>query len=207
MPDLTLESLHPSPLAGIDEAGRGPWAGPVVAAAVILDRGAIPEGLDDSKRLSPARRADLALRLREGHAVGVGEATVEEIDRLNIREATLLAMARAVRALPDAPRFALIDGNAVPAISCPCRSVVGGDVRSLSVAAASIVAKVHRDALMVRLARAFPGYGFERHKGYGTAEHAATLDRLGPSPVHRRSFRPVALLLGGTPGLSRATVI
>ncbi len=196
MPDLSLELGAVAPVAGIDEAGRGPWAGPVVAAAVILDRRAIPPGIDDSKRLTPARREALSRLLLAGHMVGIGEATVAEIDALDIRAATLLAMARAVAALPVAPASALVDGNAAPELACRLAMVVGGDRRSLSIAAASIVAKVHRDRLMTRLAVDFPGYGWERNKGYGTADHHAALRRLGVSPWHRMSFRPVADLVG-----------
>ncbi|MSP83018.1 MAG: ribonuclease HII [Alphaproteobacteria bacterium] len=194
MPDLSLEQSHARPVAGVDEAGRGPWAGPVVAAAVILDRAAIPDGIDDSKCVAPARREALFARLLADHAVGIGEATVAEIDRLNIRAATLLAMTRAVAALPWSPAFVLVDGDVLPKLPCPGRSVVGGDRRSLSVAAASIVAKVHRDRLMAGLAVRFPGYGWERNKGYGTALHQAALERLGVTEQHRHSFRPVALV-------------
>ena len=212
MPDYALESrlgaLHDGPVAGIDEAGRGPWAGPVVAAAVVLDHTALaPEllaRLDDSKALKPAAREEifeaLAAEADKGRAwIGRGRAEVAEIDRLNILEATMTAMARALAALEPAPAAALVDGNRLPKLACPAEAVVKGDGRSLSIAAASIVAKVTRDREMAELARRFPGYGWERNQGYGTAEHQAALARLGVTPAHRRSFRPVRELLSGGP--------
>jgi ribonuclease HII len=203
MPDLSLETRlgaeHGRVVVGIDEAGRGPWAGPVVAAAAWLDRAALEPsllaGLDDSKRLAPAARERLYRRLVAaapgGARIGLGEASVAEIDRLNILQATLLAMARAVAGLGLAPDAALVDGNRAPDLPCPVETVVKGDARSLSVAAASIVAKVTRDRHMADLALKHPGYGWERNQGYGTAEHRAALTRLGVTPEHRRSFRPV----------------
>ncbi len=191
LPDDRLERGLPWPVAGVDEAGRGPWAGPVVAAAVILGADT-PAGIDDSKRLSPVRRAVLSAELLARADVGIGTASVAEIDALNIRVATLLAMTRAVAALGGAPAHVLVDGDALPELGCPATAIIGGDGRSIAIAAASIVAKVWRDRIMVELAEACPGYGFERHKGYGTAEHRAALARLGPSPHHRHSFRPVA---------------
>ena len=203
MPDFSLEDEARAQgfaaIAGIDEAGRGPWAGPVVAAAVVLDRAALPAdlaaGLDDSKKLSAARREALFAALGSVARVGVGRAEADEIDRLNILQATFLAMHRAAAALPATPDFALVDGNRDPKLSCRVRCVIGGDGRSLSIAAASIVAKVTRDRLMADLALRHPGYGWERNAGYGTAEHQAALARLGVTPAHRRSFRPVAALL------------
>lgn len=205
MPDFSLEDAARAEgfamIAGIDEAGRGPWAGPVVAAAVILDQAALPaalaEGLDDSKKLSAARREALFALLPGFARIGVGRAEVDEIDRLNILQATFLAMTRAAAALSSVPDLALVDGNRPPALACAVRCVVGGDGRSLSIAAASVVAKVTRDRVMTELALRHPGYGWERNAGYGTAEHQAALARLGPTPAHRRSFRPVAALLGG----------
>ena len=196
-PDFALETDAPRPVAGLDEAGRGPWAGPVVAAAVILDPGRIPEGLDDSKRLSAKRRAGLAAALTDCARVGIGRAEVDEIDRLNVLRASLLAMRRAVAALgAPAPAFALVDGPHAPTdLGCPAAAVVRGDARCLSIAAASIVAKVTRDAIMVALAQQFPGYGWEANKGYGAPAHAAGLARLGVTPHHRRSFRPVHKML------------
>ncbi len=203
MPDFSLEDAARAQgftaIAGIDEAGRGPWAGPVVASAVILDRAALPAdlaaGLDDSKKLSAARREELFVALLPVARVGVGQAEVDEIDRLNILQATFLAMNRAAAALFPRPDFALVDGNRDPKLSCTARCVIGGDGRSLSIAAASIVAKVTRDRAMADLARRHPGYGWERNAGYGTAEHQAALARLGVTPAHRRSFKPVAALL------------
>ncbi len=192
MNDLALEGAREGPVAGVDEAGRGPWAGPVVAAAVVLDAGSVPAGVTDSKRLSRARREALFAALRAGARIGVGAASVAEIDRLNILAATLVAMRRAVDDLGVAPAHVLIDGNRMPELACPATAVVGGDARSLSIAAASIVAKVTRDRIMARLARRYPGFGWERNAGYGTAEHRSALDRLGVTPHHRRSFAPVA---------------
>lgn len=184
-----------APVCGIDEAGRGPWAGPVVAAAVILDPARIPDGLDDSKKITPDRREALFDPIMASAQVGVGIAEVDRIDRDNILQATLWAMAEAVRGLATPPRLALVDGNRAPALGCDVRMVVGGDATSLSIAAASIIAKVTRDRLMVALDRAYPHYGFARHKGYGTAAHRASLDRHGPCPQHRRNFAPIAALL------------
>jgi ribonuclease HII len=196
LPDFVLEAQAPAPICGIDEAGRGPWAGPVVAAAVILDPQAIPDGLQDSKLLPRARREVLAAALHAGAATGVGVATVAEIAELNILGASLLAMERAVAALPRRPAFALVDGNQLPKrLACPARGVPGGDRICLSIAAASIVAKVARDALMTRLACAHPGYGWETNMGYGTPEHVAALDLLGVTVHHRRGFRPIQRLL------------
>ena len=197
-PDLELERAVRQPVAGIDEAGRGPWAGPVVAAAVVLDPRRIPPGLDDSKKLPAARRAALFDELMACARAAIGSAGVREIDRLNILEATMLAMGRAVAALPDPPAHALVDGTRAPALACPATTVVKGDARSLSIAAASIVAKVSRDRLMAELARSFPGYGWERNAGYGTPEHRRALERLGPTPHHRLSFAPVARLASRT---------
>jgi len=193
---------------GIDEAGRGPWAGPVVAAAVWLDPGrldpALTRRLDDSKKLNPGLRETLYAALSDAAGgcalLGVGEADVAEIDRLNILQASLLAMQRAAAALAAALQaasparamdMALIDGNKLPRLACPARAVVGGDGLSLSIAAASVVAKVTRDRAMAALARDFPGYGWERNQGYGTPEHRQGIARLGITPLHRRSFRPV----------------
>lgn len=200
-PDFAAEramaALYGLPVAGIDEAGRGPWAGPVVAAAVILDMDRpLPEGIDDSKKLTESRREKL-FEAVTGCAVsyGVGVASAEEIDRINIRQATHLAMSRALEALSlsgPPPVAALVDGNDPPAFAVPTRAIVDGDALSLSIAAASILAKVTRDRMMTALDALHPGYGFARHKGYGTAQHAEALLRLGPCPIHRTSFAPVA---------------
>src|SRR3569623_360793 len=190
----------PAPLriCGVDEAGRGPLAGPVVAAAVILDRKRIPKGLNDSKQLDEETRETLFPQIMErAVAVGVGEASVEEIDMVNIRQATHLAMARAVRALAVAAEFALVDGNDPPALPCKCDTLVDGDARCVSIAAASIIAKVTRDRLMARLHDEHPGYNWKNNKGYGTPEHYDGLRLHGVTIPHRRSFAPVRNLLQG----------
>ncbi len=196
-PDLSLEAGLEGPVAGVDEVGRGPWAGPVVAAAVILDPAFVPDGIADSKRLSAARREALFAALGEAARIGLGAASVAEIERLNILGASLLAMQRAVAALGVAPGHVLVDGDRLPPLPCPATAVVGGDSRSLSIAAASIVAKVTRDRLMARLARRYPGFGWERNAGYGTRAHRAGLAAHGPTPHHRRGFAPIARLLAG----------
>lgn len=184
------------PIAGVDEAGRGPWAGPVVAAAVILDPDKIPANIDDSKVLDEESRAYLFNRITKVAIVGIGVAEVDRIDRDNILAATLWAMAQAIGQLADAPKLVLIDGNKAPRVAMTTRTIVKGDAKCLSIAAASIVAKVTRDRIMTQKARDYPGYGFERHKGYGTPEHQAAIHKLGVSPLHRRSFKPVQLALG-----------
>jgi ribonuclease HII len=181
-------------VCGVDEAGRGPWAGPVVAAAVILDPRNIPAGLNDSKKLAEHRRDALYDPIRNSARVAIGVADVERIDRDNILAATLWAMGEAVRQL-GAVSLALVDGNRPPPLPCPVKTIVDGDAKSLSIAAASIIAKVTRDRLMIELDCQFPHYGFARHKGYGTAFHRAALTRHGPCPQHRRSFAPIAKLL------------
>ena len=191
-PTFQLELAHPMPLAGVDEAGRGPLAGPVVAAAVILDREKAPRGIDDSKKLSAEARAGLCGEIRRVAAVGVGIATVEEIDEINILWASMLAMERAVEALGVEPAMVLVDGNRCPRWNRPSQWVIGGDALCLSIAAASIIAKEERDRMMVDYDGLHPGYGWARNKGYGTPAHMAALAELGPSPIHRRSFAPVA---------------
>lgn len=183
------------PIAGIDEAGRGPWAGPVVAAAVILDPQNIPAGLDDSKRLSAEKREVCFAQLAIMALWAVGIASVEEIDRLNILQASLLAMRRAVERLPRRPGIALIDGNRSPLLECRTRAIVKGDQKSLSIAAASIVAKVTRDRMMVRLAERHPEYGWEQNKGYGTEQHQRALAAFGVTCHHRQSFKPIHKIL------------
>ncbi len=183
-------------VCGIDEAGRGPWAGPVVAAAVVLDPQNIPRGLNDSKKLNEAKRKMLFDEIVSSAKVGVGIGDESRIDRDNILAATLWAMAEAVRGLPCTPDFALVDGNRAPTLSCPGQTIVSGDARSLSIAAASIIAKVTRDRIMIKLDREFPAYGFARHKGYGTAAHHAALQRAGACIHHRKSFAPIAKLFG-----------
>ena len=190
-----MQSLHGGLVAGIDEAGRGPWAGPVVAAAVILDPACAPDGLNDSKKLKEPQRETLFDQICESSCVGVGIAEVARIDRDNILQATLWAMAQALAALPDQPACALVDGNRCPNLPCPAEPLIKGDALSLSIAAASIVAKVSRDRIMRDAARAYPSYGWERNKGYGTKQHARALSRYGATPFHRHSFKPVRAAL------------
>jgi len=189
MPDAIL-------IAGLDEAGRGPLAGPVFAAAVILDPARSIVGLADSKKLSAARREQLAVEIRsKALAWALGRAGVAEVDRLNILQAALLAMQRAVAALPIAPAQALVDGNRCPPLACPCRAIVKGDATVPAISAASILAKVARDAELCELHDRYPHYGFAQHKGYPTAAHLDALRRFGPCPEHRRSFAPVTAVL------------
>ena len=191
-PDFHLERACSGPVCGVDEAGRGPWAGPVSAAAVILDPRRTPKGLDDSKKLSAERRDDLELEIKtRASAWAVGFASVEEIEALNILQATALAMRRAVDGLGLVPAVALVDGSYRFALPCEVRPVVGGDGLSASIAAASILAKTARDRLMIALDGQFPGYGFAVHKGYGVPAHARALAELGPCRIHRRGYAPV----------------
>jgi ribonuclease HII len=195
MPDFSFECEHDSPVAGVDEAGRGPWAGPVVAAAVILDPASFPDGLNDSKKLSAKKRTILFELLMVQAKIGVGQASVEEIDELNILQATLLAMTRAVEDLPEKPAFVLIDGIHCPKMEIPSKSIIKGDARSFSVAAASIIAKNTRDLIMVDLAKSWPDYGWERNAGYGTALHQQGLNLVGISPHHRKSYAPIRKIM------------
>lgn len=192
-----LLSRGTGPVAGIDEAGRGPWAGPVVAAAVILDPSDIPDGIDDSKALKPDAREAVCARIEACARVGVGIADVARIDRDNILAATMWAMAQALSQLGTAPAHALVDGNRLPRTTCPATAVVKGDAKCLSIAAASIVAKTRRDAIMARLALDHPGYGWETNMGYGTKTHQEGLARFGVTDHHRRSFAPVRALCAG----------
>ncbi|OYW41982.1 MAG: ribonuclease HII [Rhodobacterales bacterium 12-64-8] len=185
-------------ICGIDEAGRGPLAGPVCAAAVVLDPSRPVAGLNDSKQLSEKKRDTLAPLIRErALAWAVGWASVEEIDEYNIRQANFLAMKRAFKGLGLAPTHALVDGKDPPPLSCKVTCIIGGDALEPAISAASILAKTSRDALMVDLCAQYPGYGFSQHKGYGSASHMEALRRLGPSPAHRRTFAPVRDMLGG----------
>lgn len=201
MPDFSLELGHSGLIVGVDEAGRGPWAGPVVAGAVILNPATLSDqlakGLDDSKKLkAPKREALLALLEHSDAVLGMGIASAEEIDELNILQATLLAMERAVVNLGVRPDFALIDGNRVPKdLPCPAEAIVQGDGKSLSIAAASIVAKVSRDRMMADLDRMYPGYGWTTNAGYGTQAHQEGLKALGVTPQHRKSFAPIRKIL------------
>jgi ribonuclease HII len=190
-PCFKLEKVHPEPLAGVDEAGCAPLAGPVVAAAVILDRARFPRGIDDSKALPASVREAICAKLYQVARVGVGIASVEEIDSLNIYWARMLAMTRAVDALGLDPAMVLVDGNRCPRWQRPSLAIVAGDAKCRSIAAASIVAKVTRDRIMADLDRDYPGYGWANNKGYPTPEHQRALRALGPTPVHRMSFAPV----------------
>jgi len=198
IPTLALEVLAGGrgPVCGVDEAGRGPWAGPVSAAAVILNPDDLPDGIDDSKVLNPARREALEIQIKaRAVAWGVGFASVEEIGELNILHATGLAMCRAIEALSVAPAVALVDGNYRFRLPCDVTTVVGGDGLSLSIAAALILAKTARDRLMVELDAQYPGYGFASHKGYNAPIHQQALRSLGPCPAHRRGWSPIRALL------------
>lgn len=194
-PDYTFEAQIGGRVAGLDEAGRGPWAGPVVAAAVILDPENIPFGLNDSKKLSARKREDLFMVIRKTAHVGVGQASVMEIDTLNILEASMLAMRRALAAIPIRADAALVDGNRDPGLGLPTKCLVKGDSRSFSIAAASIIAKVTRDKIMSDLAIDFPEYGWEQNAGYGVPKHQEALNLVGPTPHHRKSFAPIAKLI------------
>lgn len=201
-PELAAAARFGPRIAGCDEAGRGPLAGPVVAAAVIVPDGLALAGLDDSKQLDAEQRLRLFQVVRSTCAVGVGVASAAEIDRLNILQASLTAMRRAVVALDPAPDAVLVDGNQpVPGLHCGQQTLVGGDGRSVAIAAASIVAKVVRDTMMERLDRLYPGYGFAAHKGYPCPPHLAALQALGPCPVHRTCYAPVRALLAAPPPL------
>jgi ribonuclease HII len=194
-PCFKLEKVHPDPVAGVDEAGCAPLAGPVVAAAVILNRDRFPRGIDDSKALKAEAREAICARLYKVALVGVGMASVEEIDRLNIFWARMLAMSRAVDALALDPAMVLVDGNRCPDWQRPSVAIVAGDTKCRSIAAASIVAKVTRDRIMAGYAREWPGYGWETNQGYPTPAHQRALKELGPTPLHRRSFAPVRQLM------------
>ncbi len=195
---MRLERGHPAPVCGVDEAGRGPWAGPVCAAAVILPPKARLAGVDDSKRLSPEQRAAAEVRIKaRAVAWSVAFASVEEIATLNILAATGLAMRRAVEALTVPPAFVLIDGDYLFDLPCKAATVVGGDGISTSIAAASILAKTARDRLMIAMDETWPGYGFAAHKGYGVPAHIQALKALGPCPLHRISWRAVRAALAG----------
>ncbi|HET9336678.1 MAG TPA: ribonuclease HII [Sphingomicrobium sp.] len=190
-PCFKLELPYPQPLAGVDEAGCAPLAGPVVAAAVVLDREKFPRGIDDSKKLDLDTREAIYGRLHKVARIGVGMASVEEIDQINIYWARMLAMTRAVEALGFEPAWILVDGNATPRWQRPSKAVVAGDAKCRSIAAASIVAKVTRDRMMAEYADQYPGYGWEHNRGYPTPDHRRAIDTLGLTPLHRRSFGKV----------------
>lgn len=207
-PTLKLEASCPTPVCGVDEAGRGPWAGPVFAAAVVLQARKIPKGIDDSKKLTPALREALEIEIKaQALSWSVAFATVEEIAELNILHATGLAMHRAVAGLHIAPAHALVDGNYAFRLPCPVRTVVQGDGLSLSIAAASILAKVARDRVMRELDEIYPGYGFAAHKGYHARSHVEGLLKLGPCAAHRMAWAPVRLaMMGQDPGVAGASL-
>ncbi len=194
-PDFSIECSRAGIVAGVDEAGRGPWAGPVVAAIAILDKNCLPPGINDSKQLSKVKREALYDLIRASAITGVGLCSTEEIDQYNILGATKRAMRRAYDALPQAPDVVLVDGNQLPELPCEMQAIIDGDALSLSIAAASIIAKVTRDRIMAELAKDFPQYGWERNAGYGTREHQEALACHGVTPHHRRSFAPIRKLL------------
>lgn len=195
IPTFEIEDSLGGLVAGVDEAGRGPWAGPVVAAAVILNLHCTPAGIRDSKTLSEKRRKELAAALWKVARIGVGVASVEEIDSMNVGKATLTAMSRAVANLPAAPSACIIDGKLKPKLPCRAYTVIKGDAKSLSIAAASIIAKTTRDRMMRQLAREYPHYAWEKNKGYGVEEHRQALKAHGVTPHHRRSFAPIHNML------------
>ena len=195
LPNLSFEILAGGVVAGVDEAGRGPWAGPVVAGAVILNQKRIPSGINDSKKLSAIKRELLYEEILQSARTGIGISTVEEIDKLNILEATKLAMQRAVEMLGNDIILVLIDGNKAPTLNFPTQTIIGGDTKSLSIAAASIIAKVTRDRIMCELGEANPEYGWERNSGYGTKHHIEALAKYGITGHHRKSYKPIRELL------------
>lgn len=199
VPDLSRENANSGRVAGIDEAGRGPWAGPVFAAAVVLNQSKMPDelrfGINDSKIISSAKRERFFSMLHFCADIGVGRAEVTEIDETNILSATFMAMERALQSLSITVDIALVDGNQAPNLPCKVETLVKGDSLSLSIAAASIVAKVHRDREMATLAKTFPEYGWEKNAGYGTKEHREALARIGVTPHHRKTFSPIAKII------------
>ena len=199
MPDNLIERAFGWPLkliAGIDEAGRGPWAGPVVSAVVILNEKNIPDGLNDSKKLSEKKRLSLYSSIYNFHFVGVGISSIEEIDSMNVLQATFLSMKRAVEDLNPQPEYILVDGNLDPGLNFKTKCIIKGDSISISIAAASVIAKVTRDNLMLKLDKEFPNYNWKKNKGYGTAEHRNALELHGPCKYHRKSFSPINKMLG-----------
>ena len=192
---IAFENNFSLPIAGIDEVGRGPLAGPVIAAAVILDRKNIPEGINDSKKIPKAKRILLAEKIKENSIYAYGAASEIEIDEINILQASLLAMKRASDRLSVVPKTTLIDGNFKPDIKNNTNSIIKGDSKSVSIAAASILAKVYRDEIMLKYSKQFPEYGFQTNSGYGTKEHLSALKNYGITPIHRKSFKPVHNIL------------
>jgi len=198
-PSFDIENSHSGIVAGIDEAGRGPWAGPVVAAAVILDPANLPAGLNDSKTIAEKKRDIIAAEIRAKAIVGVGIASVDEIDEINILQATFLAMARAEKELSTQPDICIVDGSAKPKLRAPFEMIVKGDAKSFSIAAASIIAKTVRDQMMRDLAKIHPEYAWEKNKGYGAPAHRAALDAHGVTPHHRKSYAPIHNILYPVP--------
>jgi ribonuclease HII len=199
VPDNLIERALGWPLkliAGIDEAGRGPWAGPVVSAVVVLNEKNIPDGLNDSKKISEKKRLSLYSSIYNLHSVGVGISSIEEIDRMNVLQATFLSMKRAVEDLNPQPEYILVDGNLDPGLNFKTKCIIKGDSISISIAAASVIAKVTRDNLMLKLDKEFPNYNWKKNKGYGTAEHRNALELHGPCKYHRKSFSPINKMLG-----------
>jgi ribonuclease HII len=195
MPDFSIENEFKGVIAGVDEAGRGPWAGPVVAGAVILDRENFPDGINDSKKISEKKREYLYEKIFDVAQVGVGIVTAEEIDNVNILQAAMMAMKNAVEDLKVQPDVVLVDGNKIPDLTCKAHAVIKGDNKSLSIAAGAIIAKVTRDRIMKEISLDFPHYGWETNSGYGTKIHQEALAKYGVTVHHRKSFKPIAKLL------------
>lgn len=190
-----FDRSYDQPVAGVDEVGRGPLAGPVVAAAVIVDMDNIPEGINDSKKLSKKNRLKISNEIKKYSTYCIAEASVKEIDKINILQASLLAMKRAIEGLPKKPLTVLVDGKFKPKIDFPTHSIIKGDTLSLSIAASSIIAKVHRDNLMTDFSKKYPEYLWEKNAGYGTKEHLLAIKKCGITPIHRKSFKPIHNIL------------
>jgi ribonuclease HII len=194
-PSYKFDQAYETPIIGVDEVGRGPLAGPVISAAIILNKEKIPEGINDSKKLSKKKREVINEELISQHSFAIGIASVEEIDKINILQASLLAMKRAVLNLNIKPQTILVDGNKLPDLEYNMYPIIKGDSKSISIAAASIIAKVYRDKLMQDLSLQYPGYYWEKNSGYGTKQHLLALDNLGVTPIHRKSFAPIYNML------------
>ena len=194
-PSYKFDQVYETPIIGVDEVGRGPLAGPVISAAIVLNKEKIPEGINDSKKLSKKKREVINEELISQHKFAIGIASVEEIDKINILQASLLAMKRAVLNLNIKPQTILVDGNKLPDLEYNMYPIIKGDSKSISIAAASIVAKVYRDKLMQDLSLKYPGYYWEKNSGYGTKQHLLALDNLGVTPIHRKSFAPIYNML------------
>ena len=190
-----FEACYCGPLAGVDEVGRGPLAGPVIAAAVILDKQNIPDGIKDSKKIAKTQMSFIAGQIKKNSIYAFGTSSVKEIDKINILQASLLAMKRAIESLSRIPRIVLVDGIYVPKIGLDIRPIKGGDSKSISIAAASIIAKDHRDKLMLNYSKIYPDYRFEKNSGYGTKEHLLAIQKYGITPIHRKSFSPIHKIL------------